>query len=317
MKRKVLIVDEMHPSLLSMLTEIGFYPDYQPKISREQVLAVIAEYEGIIVRSKLKIDSGFLEKATQLCFIARAGAGLDQINIEETSKCNITLLNAPEGNRDAVGEHCIGMLLCLFNKIHLADRQVKEWVWDREGNRGIELMGKTVGILGYGNMGKAFAQRLAGFRCRILANDIDESTINDEFVIKASLAQIQAEADIFSLHIPLTAQNKQMFTPDFFAHFQKDIFLLNTARGELIDLELIKQNIQSKKFKGACLDVLENEKLATMTVPQKEAFTYLQNCDNVIFTPHVAGWTEESYVRINEVLVEKIKKIYASKINCS
>lgn len=309
MTKKILIVDEMHPSLLPMLQEIGFQADYQPKITKEEVLARIGEYEGIIVRGKLKIDKSFLEKAQRLRFIARAGAGLDQIDIEETQKRNIALLNAPEGNRDAVAEHCVGMLLCLFNKINLADKQIRNRVWDREGNRGIELMGKTVGIMGYGNMGRAFAQRLVGFACKVLAYDLDSEKITDSFVIKSSLAQIQAEADIFSLHIPLTPENKQIFTATFFDNFQKNIFIINTARGELIDLQVLKQMLLSGKIRGACLDVLENEKLATMTEKQKEAFEVLTTMNNILFTPHVAGWTAESYVRINQVLVEKIKRL--------
>ncbi|SFE42083.1 NAD(P)-dependent oxidoreductase [Thermoflexibacter ruber] len=309
MTKKILIVDEMHSSLLPMLQEIGFQADYQPKITKEEVLASIGEYEGIVVRGKLKIDKPFLEKAQRLRFIARAGAGLDQIDIEETQKRNIALLNAPEGNRDAVAEHCVGMLLCLFNKINLADKQVRNLVWDREGNRGIELMGKTVGIMGYGNMGRAFAQRLVGFGCRVLAYDLCDEKVTDSFVIKSSLAQIQAEADIFSLHIPLTPENKQIFTAIFFDNFQKNIFIINTARGELLDLQVLKEKLRSGKIRGACLDVLENEKLATMTEKQKEAFEVLKTMDNILFTPHVAGWTVESYIRINEVLVEKIRRL--------
>jgi D-3-phosphoglycerate dehydrogenase / 2-oxoglutarate reductase len=313
MSKKILIIDEMHPSLLPMLREKGFLPDYQPKISREEVIAIIGEYEGIIVRSKLKIDKPLLEKAVNIQFIARAGAGLDQIDIEETKKRNISLLNAPEGNRDAVAEHCIGMLLCLFNKINLADRQVREQIWNREGNRGIELMGKTVGIMGYGNMGKAFAQRLVGFGCKVLAYDINNEKVADTFVKKSSLEEIQAKADIFSLHIPLTKENKKIFTSTFFDNFQKNIFLINTARGELLDLQLIKEKIILGKLRGACLDVLENEKLATMTTEQKDAFDYLISAENILFTPHVAGWTVESYIRINEVLVEKICSLYQMK----
>lgn len=309
MTKKILIVDEMHPSLLPMLQEIGFQADYQPKITKEEVLESIGQYEGIVVRGKLKIDKPFLEKAQRLRFIARAGAGLDQIDIEETQKRNIALLNAPEGNRDAVAEHCVGMLLCLFNKINLADKQVRNWVWDREGNRGIELMGKTVGIMGYGNMGRAFAQRLVGFGCRVLAYDLCDEKVTDNFVIKSSLAQIQAQADIFSLHIPLTPENKQIFTATFFDNFQKNIFIINTARGELLDLQVIKEMLRSGKIRGACLDVLENEKLASMTETQKEAFEVLKTMDNILFTPHVAGWTVESYIRINEVLVEKIRHL--------
>jgi D-3-phosphoglycerate dehydrogenase / 2-oxoglutarate reductase len=306
---KILIIDEMHPSLMPMLVQKGFEPDYQPTISRKQVLEIINNYEGIVVRSKLKLDKVFFERATKLKLVARAGAGLDQIDIEQAEKRHIHLLNAPQGNRDAVGEHTVGMLLCLFNKLHLADRQVRNYVWDREANRGLELYGKSVGIMGYGNMGKAFARRLVGFGCQVLAYDVEKEKVDDFWVMKASIEDIFREADIFSLHIPLTPENKAIFTEDFFQNFRKDIFLVNTARGELIDFQLLKKLLDSGKVRGACLDVLENEKLNTLTPPQKESFEYLIQSEKVLFSPHVAGWTVESYLRINEVLVEKMSRV--------
>ncbi len=300
----------MHPSLLPMLEAQGFVANYQPQISKEEVFKIVGDYQGIIIRGKLKIDTFLLEKATSLQFIARAGAGLDQIDLAETSKRNIQLLNAPEGNRDAVGEHTVGMLLCLFNKLHLADRQVRSSKWDRESNRGLELYGKTVGIIGYGNMGKAFAQRLLGFACNVLAYDLDNEKIDNYFAKQSSLNQIFEEADILSLHIPLTPENKNIFDETFFTNFKKNIFLVNTARGELIEMQLLKKMILTGKLRGACLDVLENEKLGTLSPTQKEAFDFLASAENVLFTPHVAGWTVESYLRINEVLVEKISNLY-------
>ena len=306
---RILIIDEMHPSLMPMLEQKGFEADYRPAARAEEVLAIIGDYEGIIVRSKIKLDKVFFDKAQKLKFVARAGAGLDQIDTEEAERRQIQLLNAPQGNRDAVGEHAVGMLLCLFNKLHLADRQVRNYLWNREANRGLELYGKTVGIMGYGNMGKALARRLIGFGCQVLAYDIHEEKVDDFFVMKATPKDIFREADIFSLHIPLTRENKAIFTEDFFQNFRKDIFLVNTARGELLDLQLLKSLLISGRVKGMCLDVLENEKLATLTPSQKEAFEYLIQSEKVLFSPHVAGWTVESYVRINEVLVEKIAKI--------
>ncbi len=311
---KILIIDEMHISLLPMLEEKGFLPDYQPTITKEKVLAIIENYEGIVIRSKLKIDRLFLEKASKLKFIARAGAGLDQIDLAETEARNIHLLNAPEGNRDAVGEHTLGMLLCLFNKFHLADRQVRKGIWDREANRGIELYGKTVGIIGYGNMGKAFAQRLLGFGCQVLAYDIDMEKVSDYFVTKASLEDIFDSADVLSLHIPLSNENKAIFTESFFERFKKNIFIANTARGELLEMQLLKKLLLSGKIRGACLDVLENEKLTTLTPAQKEAFDFFAASENVLFTPHIAGWTVESYIRINSVLIDKITRLYETKL---
>ena len=306
---KILVIDEMHPSLMPMLQVKGFQADYQPKMTRAEVLEKIPNYDGVIVRSKLKLDKEFFAHATKLKFVGRAGAGLDQIDLSEAEKRNIHLLNAPQGNRDAVGEHTVGMLLCLFNKLHLADRQVRNFIWDREANRGLELYGKSVGIMGYGNMGKAFARRLVGFGCQVLAYDTDAEKVDDFWVMKSNLSDIFREADIFSLHIPLTPENKAIFTEEFFNQFKKEIFLVNTARGELLDFQLLRKLLINGKVKGICLDVLENEKLNTLTETQKEAFEYLIQSEKVLFSPHVAGWTVESYIRINEVLVEKIARL--------
>lgn len=306
---KVLIIDDMHESITSLLTGIGLESDYKPDISKEELLSIIGNYEGILVRSKVFFGKDIIEKAAKLRFIGRAGAGLDNLDVEELSRRNIKLLNAPEGNRDAVGEQAIGMLLCLMNNVLRADREVRQQTWDREGNRGYELMGKTVGIIGYGYMGKAFARRLASFGCRVLAYDKYKKEYGDEFAKAATMEELQKEADILSLHIPLTSETKFMVSEEYLNAFKKPFWFINTARGEIVKIVEIAKAIQSGKIRGAALDVLENEKIKNLTPEQQEAFDYLKTSDKVLLTPHVAGWTFESYRKINETLVDKIKQI--------
>lgn len=303
----------MHPSIIPMLENIGVVPDYKPEITRAEILQIIENYKGIIVRSKTAIDKELFDKALNLEFIGRAGAGLDQVDLQTLEQKNITIVNAPEGNRDALAEHMIGMILCLFNKINLGDIQVRKGIWDREGNRGVELKGKTVGIIGYGFMGQAFVKRLKSFECNILAFDKYKSGFGDEFVKEVSLEEIYQEADLLSMHVPLTPETHFMLDESFINSFKKPFYFLNSARGELIKLSVIKKALESGKVLGAVLDVLENEKLNKLTPDQTEAFDFLKTSDKVLFTPHVAGWTHESYIKINEVLVKKIKEFISSK----
>lgn len=299
----------MHESITSLLTGIGFESDYRPDISKEELLSIIGNYEGILVRSKVFFGKDIIEKATKLQFIGRAGAGLDNLDVEELSRRNIKLLNAPEGNRDAVAEQAIGMLLCMMNNVRKADREVRQNTWDREGNRGYELMGQTVGIIGYGYMGKAFARRLASFGCRVLAYDKYKKNYGDEFAQAVTIEELQREADVLSLHIPLTAETKFMVNEEYLEAFKKPFWFINTARGEIVKMAEIAKAVRSGKIRGAALDVLENEKIKNLTPEQQEAFDYLKTSDKVLLTPHVAGWTFESYRKINETLVEKIKQI--------
>ena len=306
--KKVLIIDKMHESIFPMLREIGLEADYRPEISREEITTLIAEYELLFVRSKITVDDRFLGHAPRLKVIGRAGAGIDQLDMDALERRGVTLLNAPEGNRDAVAEHAVGMLLCLMNNILQADAQVRSGIWDREGNRGIELSQKTVGIIGYGYMGQAFAKRLKGFGCRILAHDKYKSGFGDAEVKESSQEEIWQEADVLSLHIPLTAENRALVNLDYLSRFKKDIFIINTARGEILPLQDLRLAMENGKVKGVTLDVLENEKLHQLSAFQKENFDYLVKSQKVVFTPHVAGWTHESYVKINRTLVEKLKK---------
>lgn len=309
LNKKVLIVDKMHDSIFAMLEGIGFEADYQPEISREEVYQKISAYEVIFVRSKINVDDLLLQAAPFLKVVGRAGAGIDQVDVEALKNRNITLINAPEGNRDAVAEHAVGMLLCLFNKMLMADAQVRQGIWDREGSRGLELKGKTVGIVGYGNMGRAFAKRLQGFGCRILAYDKYHSGYGTEMVEESSQEKIWEEADILSLHIPLTPETHFLVDSAYLQRFRKSIFIMNTARGEVLSLAALQKAMENGKVRGAALDVMENEKLQQLSPEQEKVFQYLVKNDRVLLTPHVAGWTQESYVKINKILVEKLKNL--------
>ncbi|MEX2511466.1 MAG: NAD(P)-dependent oxidoreductase [Cyclobacteriaceae bacterium] len=304
---RILIIDKMHESIVSVLEKEGYEVNYQPEIGRREIMEIIGKYEGLVIRSKTPIDSVLLEKATSLQFVARAGAGLDNIDLDYLRERGIALHHAPEGNRDAVAEHAIGMLLALFNHLPHADQQVRRGIWDREGNRGEELAGKTVGIFGYGNMGEAFAKRLKGFDVDILAYDKYKSGFGNEWVKEVTFEQIQREADVLSIHVPLTTETRNFFTVEVMEAFGKSFYLINTARGEVITFDTLNTLLLGKKLKGAVLDVLENEKLHALSPSEKLSFQRLTGSADVLFSPHVAGWTHQSYEKINRVLVAKIK----------
>lgn len=307
--KKILIADDLHANIFPMLAELGFEVNYQPDIKRAEILEIIQDYEGLLIRSKTKIDRDFLSFCTKLEFIGRAGAGLDLIDLQAVTEKNIKVFAANEGNSDAVAEHTIGMILMLFNKLNFADADVRQGTWQREENRGIELCGMTVGIIGYGNMGKALSQRLIGFGVRTLAFDTDVKKLTDEtfFAQRASMQDIFDEADVISIHVPLTEQTRMMVNDNFINQFKKNFFFINTSRGEVASTKAILNGLHSGKIRGACLDVLENEKLAQLTPEQTLVYHQLFQQKNVILTPHIAGWTVESYRKINEVLVAKLK----------
>ncbi|MDX2303056.1 MAG: NAD(P)-dependent oxidoreductase [Microscillaceae bacterium] len=305
---KVLIVDKMHASLSGLLAAIGLESDYRPEINREALLEIVGQYTGLIIRSKTPVDAELLQKAKNLRFVARAGSGLDAIDAKQAESQGIRVFNAPEANRDAVAEHTMGMLLGLLHSIHLGNTQIKNHIWNREDNRGVELKGKTVAVIGYGNIGKEVAKRLSVFETRVLVYDKYKVSYGDQYAEEATMKHIYEEADIVTLHIPLTVYNRFMVNEVYLRSFKKSILLINTARGKLVDLTALCKALESGKVIGACLDVLENENLAQFTPSQKEAFNFLIKHPQVILTPHVAGWTHESYERINHVLVEKIKQ---------
>lgn len=302
----VLIIDEMHPSIIPLLENEGFQVDYRPEIARPQIEEIIHHYHGLIIRSKTSMDKPLLEKASQLQFIGRAGAGLDKIDLDYLEERKIRLYNAPEGNRDAVAEHAIGMLLALFNHIPRADQQVRDKIWNREQNRGEELSGKTIGIFGYGNMGRAFAKKLSGFDVKVLAYDKYKHGFGGHLVEEVSFERIQEEADVLSIHVPLTPETRNFFTLEVINDFKNPFYLINTARGEVIGLDALNKGLASGKLRGALLDVLEKEKLDQLDPHQEEVFQKLIRRENVLFSPHVAGWTFQSYEKINKVLVRKL-----------
>jgi D-3-phosphoglycerate dehydrogenase len=303
---KCLVVDSMHESLFSLLAEIGWDIDYQPAITRDEIKQKHVGYDGLIVRSKTTIDRDLLGENPSVRFIGRAGAGIDNLDVDYLHEKGIHILHASEGNRDAVGEYTVGALLALLRNIPRADQQVRQQVWEREGNRGEEIMGKTIGIIGYGNMGQAFARRLAGFGCNVLAYDKYKTGFSDAVCREVTEQEIVEQADILSLHIPLTPETKGMVSRAYIDRFKKSIILVNAARGEIVSLTDLATCVETGKVRGAVLDVLENEKLPTLTPAQRRAFDTLTGKTNVIFTPHIAGWTYESHVKINVALVQKI-----------
>jgi D-3-phosphoglycerate dehydrogenase len=296
-----------------MLEEIGLKVSYHPDVKASEVKTLLPGYGGLIVRSKLRITEELLNGDQQLRFIGRAGAGVDNIDEAALAKYGIELVNAPEGNQDAVGEYTLGLVLALLRNVVKADKEVRTFQWHREANRGEEIMGKTVGLIGYGHMGRSCAQRLRGFGCRVLAYDIDGTIHPDENATLTTLAQIQAETDILSLHIPYTPANRYLANEDFFRSFQNNIWVINTARGEIVDQTALVKMLQTGKVKGAALDVLENEKLNTLTEAQKVNFEFLAQAHNVILSPHIGGWTHESYVKINQVLTLKIAALLTKR----
>lgn len=307
MSKKILIIDDLHPVFKETATVLGYLVDDRPQITRAETLAIIADYDGIAVRTKFRIDKELFDAAPKLKFVARAGAGLDNIDIEIAKERGIALLAANEGNMDAVGEHAVGLLLSLMNNFRKADMEIRNGVWDREGNRGYELKGKTVGIIGYGFMGQSFARKLSGFGVNVIAYDKYKTGFSDQFAREASMEEIVKHSDVLSLHIPLTNETKQMVNDEYFFHFKKPIFLINTARGEIVSIKAVLDNIAKGKILGAGLDVLEKEKFPTLA--EQQWYDALKINEKVILTPHVAGWTFDSYRKISEVLAEKLAEI--------
>ncbi|WP_336128080.1 2-hydroxyacid dehydrogenase [Mesoflavibacter sp. CH_XMU1422-2] len=306
---KILHLDTNHPLLLNQLNDLGFINDEDYTSSKEEIKLKIKDYDGFIIRSRFSIDKTFLDAATNLKFIGRVGAGLENIDCDYAESKGITLISAPEGNRNAVGEHSLAMLLSLFNKLNKADNEVRNGKWLREDNRGIELDGKTVGLIGYGNMGKAFAKKLRGFDVNVLCYDIKDN-VEDENATQVSLQKLQEEADVLSLHTPETPLTIGMVNQDFINNFKKSFWLINTARGKSVITSDLVSALKAGKILGAGLDVLEYEKasfesLFSSTLP--EAFQYLIEAQNVILSPHVAGWTLESKEKLAQTIVNKIK----------
>lgn len=303
---KILLLDKNHPLITEQLTEKGFILEEDFHSTYEEVLEKIHHYDGIIIRSRIPLDKDFLKKATKLKFIARVGAGMENIDTAEAERLGIKLINSPEGNRDAVAEHCLGMLLLLMNRLLISSNEVKNNFWLREENRGEEIKGKIFGIIGYGNMGKALAKRLSGFGCQVIFHDV-KPNLSDEFATQVSLKELQERADILSLHIPLTEETQYLIDEEFISEMKKSFYFINTSRGKNLKTSALVKALKQGKIKGACLDVLEYEKSSFENLEHSnEDLQYLLHSEKVIITPHIAGWTHESKIKLAQVIVDKI-----------
>lgn len=328
---KILHLDTNHSLLINQLTDLGFTNHEDYTSSKEVIEVKIHEYDGIIIRSRFTIDKQFIDKATNLKFIGRVGAGLENIDCNYAESKGVFLISAPEGNRNAVGEHALGMLLSLFNKLNKADREVRQGKWLREANRGLELDGKTVGIIGYGNMGKAFSKKLKGFDVEVLCYDI-KPNVGDENAKQVTLNELQNKADILSLHTPQTSLTTNMVDENFINQFEKSFWLINTARGKSVVTSDLVIALKSGKILGAGLDVLEYEKASFENLFKDnniqvchtersrnvienlpEPFQYLINAENVLLTPHIAGWTVESKEKLAQTIVNKIREFVIAR----
>ena len=307
---KILHLDSNHPYLIEELGALGFENHTDYSAPKSEIETKIQEYDGIVIRSRFSIDKSFLDKASNLKFIGRVGAGLENIDVTYAKQQGIFLASAPEGNRNAVGEHSLGMLLSLFNKLNKADAEVRKGIWDREGNRGLELDGKTVGLIGYGNMGKAFAKKLSGFDIDVLCYDI-KGGVGDDYARQVGILELRQKAEVISLHVPETPLTRQMVNTEFISAFHKPFWLLNTARGNCVVTKDLVAALRSGKILGAGLDVLEYEKSSFENLFTEkefpEAFKYLLGAENVLLSPHVAGWTVESKLKLAQTIVDKIK----------
>ncbi len=311
---RILIVDDLHEVLHQKFKSAGFELFVCETFDEAEFTRRLKEFDGLIIRSRFKLSKNILEQSNQLKFIGRAGAGLENIDVEYAESIGIKCYNSPEGNRDAVGEHALGMLLALQNKMLWADKEVRQGIWRRRENWGTEIMGKTIGIIGYGNTGSAFARKLMGLDAKILAYDKYKTGFSNPWVTETSINEIFEHADMLSFHVPLTSETKKMFNLDFISRMKKPFVLLNTSRGLVVDTADLVEAMKQGKVLGAALDVLEYEQHSFERLFEDElpaAMAWLIQQKNVILSPHIAGWTYESYFKIADVLVEKILRDFA------
>ncbi|ASE63038.1 hydroxyacid dehydrogenase [Chryseobacterium indologenes] len=307
---KVLLLDKNHPLITEQLLAKNFILEEDFTSSYEEVCDKIKNYDGIIIRSRIPLDKKFLENGKNLKFIARVGAGMENIDIPVAKELGIQVINSPEGNRDSVAEHVVGMLLVIMNRLFIASQEVKKGIWKREENRGDELLGKTVGLIGYGNMGKATAKRLSGFGCKVIFHDILPG-LADEFATQVSLEELKQSAEILSLHIPLTQETNGLIDEEFIAEMKNDFYFVNTARGKNVTTKDLVKGLKSGKVIGACLDVLEYEKSSFENLEtENEDLKYLLESEKAIVTPHIAGWTHQSKEKLAQFIVDKIVASY-------
>lgn len=313
MAKKVLFIDSTHPSLPEGLRKLGFLCDFFPDATRTDFLKMINNYEGVIIRSKIKLDKEILSHAKNLKFIGRVGAGMENIDVSYAKENGIACINAPEGNRGAVGEQALGMLLMLFNNLLRADAEVRKGIWRREENRGIEIEGKTIGIIGYGNTGGSFARKLSGFKSTVRAYDKYKQNYSDKYAQEAVMEDIYLTSDVVSLHLPLTKETQYLVDKEFIDRFKKPFYLINTSRGKIVKTDDLVDALKTGKVLGACLDVLEYEGLSFENLNSKNlpySFRELIKMENVVLSPHIAGWTHESNIKLAETIVRKVKNLY-------
>lgn len=315
---RILLLDKNHPLITDQLLAKNFILEEDFTSSYDEICEKIENYDGVIIRSRIPLDQNFLEKAKNLKFISRVGAGMENIDIPVAEKLGIQLINSPEGNRDSVAEHVVGMLLILMNRLFISSNEVKNGIWLREENRGDELLGKTVGLIGYGNMGKATAKRLSGFGCKVIFHDILPD-LSDEFATQVSLEELKNKAEVLSLHIPLTSETHYLIDGQFISEMKNHFYFVNTARGKNVETKHLVEALKSGKIKGACLDVLEYEKASfenldastSLSTRENEDLKYLLNSEKAIVTPHIAGWTHQSKEKLAQVIVDKIMMKFA------
>lgn len=309
---KVLFIDTTHPILPQKLEELGFQCDYFKDYQYNDYFNCIKDYDGVVIRSKIKLDKPIIDQAKNLRFIARVGAGLENIDVAYAESKSIHCINSPEGNRDAVAEHALGMILALRNHLKRVDAEVRQGIWKREENRGFEMKEKTLGIIGYGNMGAAFAQRLQGFEMRVIAYDKYKKDFGNNLAEEVKLEEIFNKCDIISFHVPLTEETRYMFDKEWISNMQKPFYLINTARGPVVNTQDLLNGIEEGKILGAALDVLEFEgtsfeKLKEDELP--ESYKRLMQCEKVLLSPHIAGWTIESNIKLSSVIVDKVRAL--------
>jgi D-3-phosphoglycerate dehydrogenase len=312
MSKKILCIDTNHSILHETLISAGFDCDLFWDKTKEELISLMPNYDAVVIRSKFKITKEIVDSCPKLTCIARVGAGMENIDVDYAQSKGIICVHAPEGNRDAVAEHALGMLLMLLNRLKIADNEVRQGIWRRTENRGYEIKDKTIGVIGYGNMGSEFAKRLQGFGCKILVFDKYKQHFGNDYVTESTLETIKREADIISLHTPLTNETINFINDDFIRSFEKNIYIINTARGNCLNTSDLVNHLKSGKVKGACLDVLEYENISFENIDSNkipEPMRYLIQSENVILTPHIAGWTHESNYKMGKIIAEKIIKV--------
>lgn len=307
--KKIIITAKCHPYLIEQLTTKGYEINHQPKINYSQLLEVINDYAGLITTTSIIIDKAMLNAATNLKFIGRLGSGLEHIDVAFANSKNIVCVSSPEGNCNAVAEHCLGLLLNLMNNINKSSYDLKQGNFIRDENRGEELFGKTVGIIGFGHTGSSFAKLLKPFNVTVLANDLNKTGFENEYIKQASVEQIFENGDVISLHLPLTTLTKYLANDNFFNSLKKQPYFLNTSRGEVVDTDALINAIKNKKIKAVGLDVLENEKLGTYTEPEKERLNFLLQQNNVLITPHIAGYSDEAFYKMAKITFDKLEQL--------